>query len=71
MRKWADRMDYDGAPKRMTGCSFTFEPFEGIRFRDDRRGCPLWYLGDSDYGRAFSEADGPTFVPSGEEEAHA
>lgn len=39
--------------------SFTFEDHEGIRFRTDGRGCPLWYLGDADYDRAHDEADKP------------
>lgn len=56
MRRWADRLDYPGAPK-CTGYSFTFEHEQGIRFRDDGRGCPLWYLGDADYERAHTEAD--------------
>ncbi len=56
LRRWADRVDPRGAP-RAVGYSFTFEPKEGIRFRDDGRGCPLWYLGDDDYERAHTEAD--------------
>lgn len=64
MRKWiaqrlrflADRIDRDGAPKAI-GWSFTHEKGVGIRFRDDRRGCPLWYLGEADYDRAHDEAD--------------
>jgi hypothetical protein len=39
--------------------SFTFEPGEGIRFRDDGKGCDLWYLGELNYVRAHSEADTP------------
>jgi hypothetical protein len=58
MRKYADRIDYEGAPK-CTGWSFTFEPHEGIRFREDGHGCRLWYLGDADYARAHDEADSP------------
>ena len=56
MRKWADRIDDHGAPKLM-GYSFTFETGEGIRFRDDRRGCRLAYLGDAEYEKAHTEAD--------------
>lgn len=56
MRKWADRIDHRGAP-RYVGWSFTFEDREGIRFRDDGRGCPLWYLGEDDHERAHTEAD--------------
>lgn len=58
LRRLADRLDYANAPKSM-GFSFTFERGEGIHFRDDRRGCPLWYLGDDDYERAHDEADKP------------
>lgn len=58
LRRLADRIDYANAPKAI-GTSFTFECGEGIRFRDDRRGCPLWYLGDDDYQRAHDEADKP------------
>jgi hypothetical protein len=54
MRRWADRLDDDGAPRRM-GFSFTFEEGVGICFRDDDRGCPMWYLGRDDYERAFTE----------------
>lgn len=56
MRRIADRIDHRGAPKAL-GWSFTFEDKQGIRFRDDGRGCRLWYLGDDDYTRAHSEAD--------------
>lgn len=59
LRRIADRLDYAGAPKH-TDHSFTFEHGEGIRFRDDGRGCPLWHLGDDDYARAHAEADKPT-----------
>lgn len=58
LRRVADRLDPAGAPRAM-GFSFTFERGEGIRFRDDRRGCPIWYLGDDDYERAHDEAGGP------------
>lgn len=56
LRRIADRIDPAGAP-RATGRSFTFELHEGIRFRDDGRGCPLWYLGEADYLRAHDESD--------------
>lgn len=55
LRGVANRVDDAGAPK-VTHLSFTFEPFEGIRFRDDRRGCPVAYLGESDFARAHDEA---------------
>jgi hypothetical protein len=56
LRTWADRIDYRGAP-RYTHWSFTFEAGEGVRFRDDKRGCPIAYLGQDDYARAHAEAD--------------
>lgn len=56
LRRLADRIDYEGAPKCMSW-SFTIEQREGIRFRQDGRGCPLWYLGNADYERAHDEAD--------------
>ena len=60
LRRLADRIDYAHAPKRL-GASFTFERGIGIVFRKDgERGCPLWYLQDSDYERAHSEAANPT-----------
>lgn len=59
LRRIADRIDYAGAPRALGAYSFTFERGEGIRFRDDGRGCPLWYLGEDDYRRAHDEADKP------------
>lgn len=56
LRRWADRIDPDNGPQGI-GWSFTFEDRRGIVFREDRRGCPLWYLGERDYARAHSEAD--------------
>ena len=58
LRRLADRIDHAGAPK-LTGWSFTIENRRGIVFREDRRGCPLAYLGDGDYDRAHDEADTP------------
>jgi len=55
LRKYADRLDRPGAPKA-THVRFTFEDHVGIVFRDDGRGCRLWYLGDADYERAHTEA---------------
>lgn len=64
MRRLADRIDPDGAP-RAIGWSFTFERGEGIRFRDDRRGCRLWYLGElDDREKAHTEADNPVCAPN-------
>lgn len=57
LRKWADRLDDAGAPKR-TSYSFTFENSStGVLLRHDQRGCPLYYVGEADYGRAHTEAD--------------
>lgn len=58
LRRIADRLDPAGCP-RSIGSSFTFELGEGIRWRDDGKGCPLWYLGEDDYARAHDEADNP------------
>jgi hypothetical protein len=58
LRRIADRIDPPGAPKG-TGFSFTIERGEGIKFREDGRGCRIWYLGDEDYDRAHTEADKP------------
>ncbi len=60
LRFLADHIDHHGAPKR-THWTFTFEDREGIRLREDGRGCPLWYLGDDDYQRAHTEADSEHF----------
>jgi hypothetical protein len=57
LRCWADRLDHAGATKHMTTHSFTFEDYEGIRFRDDGWGCPLAYIGNADYDRAHTESD--------------
>ena len=56
LRCIADRIDPDHAPRGL-GYSFTFELREGIRFRQDGKGCPLWYLGEADYERAHLESD--------------
>lgn len=55
LRRLADAIDCEGSPGRVHW-SFTVEPGKGIRFRQDGRGCPLWYLGDADYLRAHREA---------------
>lgn len=56
LRRLADRVDDAGAPKRLD-YSFTFEHRQGIVFRSDDRGCPLWFVGDRNYRRAHAEAD--------------
>jgi hypothetical protein len=56
LRRWADRISPETGPHSIHW-SFTFEDGAGVRFRDDGRGCPLWYPGEDDYERAHSEAD--------------
>jgi len=56
LRAVADYIDPNSAPW-WPGLSFTFEKFEGLRTRQDGRGCPLAYMGPVPYGRAFTEAD--------------
>lgn len=58
LRDLADRIDHAGAPK-LTGWSWTFEVHEGIRFREDGKGCRVAYLGDDEYDKAHNEADNP------------
>jgi hypothetical protein len=58
LRKYADRIDDAGAPHAI-GWTFTFELYEGVRFREDGKGCRLWYLGDENYEKAHAEADNP------------
>ena len=58
LRTIADRLDHAGAPKWMHW-TFTFERGRGLVFREDSRGCPVWYYGDADYERAHDEADNP------------
>jgi hypothetical protein len=59
LRNFADRIDREGAPKA-THWKFTFELNEGIRFREDGKGCRVWYLGDAEYEKAHDEADNPS-----------
>jgi len=63
LRCIADRIDPLYAPRSMS-YTFTFEDGEGIRFRDDQRGCRLWYLGEPDYVHAHSDADSATAYAS-------
>ena len=58
LRRVADRIDRPGAPKA-THWTFTFELRKGVRFREDGRGCRLWYYGDADYNRAYTDSDNP------------
>lgn len=58
LRMVADRLDHAGAPKA-TSWSFTFEEGIGIAFRQDGRGCRLWYLGDTEYEKAHSQSGAP------------
>ncbi len=55
LRYFADRIDPANAPRALHW-SFTFERGEGVRFREDSRGCRLWYK-TADYDRAHTEAD--------------
>ena len=57
LRRLGDRLDPANAP-RYTGYSFTIEPGHGLRLWEDERGCPIAYLGDADYRRAFDECPG-------------
>lgn len=56
LRFLADRIDYRGAPRLMS-YSFTYETGDGIRFREDGRGCRLAYLGEAEREKAYTEAD--------------
>lgn len=55
MRIWADRLDFDGAPKQ-TSWSFTIEDQVGVVFNQDKAGCPVWHYGNADFERANSES---------------
>lgn len=59
LRRIADRIDDDHAPRYLSSYSFTFERHKGLVLRDDGRGCPLMYLDNNDYARAHAEADAP------------
>jgi hypothetical protein len=39
------------------GYWFTFETGEGLRIREDGKGCRLWYLGEAEYDKAHDQAD--------------
>lgn len=54
--KLAERLDPFYAFRCMSPFSFTYELNEGIRWREDGRGCRLWYT-EADKARAWSEAD--------------
>jgi len=60
LRRWADRIDPDNAPQP-TGYTYTHErhtPTDTrIKWRDDGRGCPVYYIGEADLTRSFTEAD--------------
>lgn len=57
LRCRADRIDPLNAPRRLSGDTFTFEKGRGLVYRQDGRGCPIWYLGEDDYRKAFTESD--------------
>lgn len=54
LRRVADRIDHDGAPRR-SSWAFTFERHLGIVFNESEAGCPLWYYA-ADFARAHDEA---------------
>jgi len=56
LRKYADRIDWAGAPK-LTHWTFTIENGRGVVFREDGKGCRIAYLGNDEYERAHSDAD--------------
>lgn len=57
LRRLADRVDWYGAPRYMSGLSFYFEDHVGLVVdRWGHRGCPLMYRGQDDYEKAFSPA---------------
>lgn len=70
MRRWiatrlrylADRIDPKGAP-RFTGYHFRFEAKKGIVF-DLGPGCGVWYYGEDDYSKAWTEAGWGATLPS-------
>lgn len=68
LRRFVDRIDHEGAPRHLSSYSFTFERGEGIRWREDGKGCRLAYLHPEDYARAHSESDTFGRILNGEEE---
>jgi hypothetical protein len=58
LRRHADRIDPDGAPRR-TSWYFTQEDGWGTVFNQDGRGCPLYYYGLADYALAHTGAVQP------------
>lgn len=69
MRKYADRIDHEGAPHG-THFSFTYERRVGTRLRTDGRGARVWTYGRDSRDRAWAESDtdwsttlGPTAPP--------
>lgn len=67
LRRLADRIDWVGAP-RWSGMTFTFEAEQGVVVHKgvllaskgiSQPGCPLWYLGEDEYQKAYTEAANP------------
>lgn len=56
LRMLGDRISPDTGPRGASPYRFTFEEGEGIRFREDGRGCPIWYMAE-DWHLAHDEAD--------------
>lgn len=60
LRYRADRIDPDGAP-RAIGAHFNFvmgvgmviTQTDGVSISPPAPGCPLWYIGEDDYARAW------------------
>lgn len=57
LRRFADRIDRPGAPKR-TGLTFGYVEHVGLVVEWDGPGCPLWYLQDDDYELAHAPGVG-------------
>lgn len=56
LRRWADRLDPAGTVRQVTGWSYTYEPYKGLVWHPDERGCLVWYrTGDLD--RAYQGAE--------------
>lgn len=67
LRRTADHIHPAGAAT-LTGWSYTHEkrtPTDTyLLWREDGRGCPVWYMGDADLNRSFTEADSDWRTPT-------
>jgi hypothetical protein len=59
LRYAADRLDYYGAPRRMSSLSVALEPGHGWVLRKDGTGVPIWFYGMADYERAEEPSCSP------------